>query len=75
VSVLQKSRVTGADLTDGETPLFIDYYLLFTASDIAVTLTLTDVYSITNNSTISYALLGLRKATGISQSAERLATG
>jgi hypothetical protein len=56
VSVLQKSRATAAYLSDDETSLVIDYYVLFTAFGVALTLTLTD---------ISNAWLGLRTTIGI----------
>jgi hypothetical protein len=63
--------VIGAHLTGDGTPLFMDYYLLSTTS-VIVTLILTDVYNIQNNSTVSNSLFGRRKAASITWSASDL---
>ena len=63
--------VRGAHLTDDETPLFTEYYLLFTTFVIVI-LILIDVLNTHSNSTVSNALFGLRKAASIAWSASDL---
>lgn len=60
MSSFTKGRAKGGHLTDDETPLCMDCDLLCTTFDTVVTL-----HNIQNNSTISNAFFGLRKAASI----------